>query len=226
MFVDRWEAGKQLGRLLIEKGLSGFVLYAIPSGGIPVAIGAARETGTRFELVLVKKLAYPWSPETAFGAIALDGSEVISPSILAGHELLEEEINVVRATAMKRLQEQSERLLGKRRPLIQPEKLALVVDDGIATGYTALAAVKYLRNNGCDRVGIATPVTPEDTVEALSPEVDGFYAVGIVRTPFFSVGAHYADFKQYEESELIKMLAEAQQEGLYPLVEGDEDRDG
>lgn len=186
-------------------------------------MGTAREIGCRFDLVLVKKLAYPWSPETAFGAIAMDGSEVLSPSVADRHELSPEEIEVVRASALKRLREQSSRLLGGRQPKFYSDRLSLVVDDGVATGFTTLAAVKYLRNNGCKKVGIATPVTPEDTVRALSPLVDEFYALKVVEAVFFSVGAHFRDFHQYEEAELVKMLAEARQEGIYPLAEEEPD---
>jgi putative phosphoribosyl transferase len=219
MFKNRLDAGKQLGKLLITESATDCVLYAIPSGGIPVAMGAAREMGSRFDLVLVKKLAYPWSPETAYGAIALDGSEVLSPSVSLRRELSEEEMAAVRASALQRLREQESRLLRGRKTVVLKDKRALVVDDGVATGYTTLAAVQFLRHAGYARVGIATPVAPEDTRQHLAPLVDGFFAILVVQSIFFAVGSYYEDFCQYQEEDLVKMLREAQEEGLYPLVE-------
>jgi predicted phosphoribosyltransferase len=225
MFKNRLDAGKKLGQLLSEKGVAGQALYAIPSGGIPVAIGAARETGSRFDLVLVKKLGYPWSPETAFGAIALDGSEVLSPGLLARGELSDQEIASVRASSLHRLKEQEARLLSGRKTVIPPGKHALVVDDGVATGYTTLAAVNFLRNAGFRKVGIAAPVTPEDTYHTLAPLADGFHAVKVVQSIFFAVGSYYEDFCQYEEKDLVKMLREAEDAGLYPIVAEEGKRD-
>jgi len=211
MFKNREEAGELLGEVLskIVEDKENTVLLAIPRGGVPVAYYAAKKTGIPFSMVVAKKITFPHEPEAAIGAAAPDGSYIIADGISASHPVVREAIE----RAIKEAQEKLKKYLDGREPDIKG-KTVIIVDDGIATGYTAIVAGMYARNKGAKKVILAVPVCPSDSVSRISRYFDGVICYHKADTPFFAVGAYYQDFHQVSDKELYEYLEKAEKEGL------------
>lgn len=217
-FRDRIDAGRQLGEYLKREGVTGAVLFAIPSGGIPVAMAAAEVLKTRFDIVVVKKLGLPGSQETAFGAVAFDGTVELDSGIITQAGLREPLVNELTAQGLQKVREVDVRLRGGRPFPCGTGQPALVIDDGLATGNTALVAVAALTNQRWENVGVAVPVAPSDSALRLAARLENrFYAVVIPDVPFFAVGSFYEDFHQLEPGEMQQWLRQAAARGLYPI---------
>ena len=208
LFSDRLEAGRALARELAKLGLSLPIVLALPRGGVPVAAEIARELGAPLDLLLVRKIGVPWQPELAVAAV-VDGPD---------HELVIDEDTraatgvgrgYIEAKAKEQLQEIERRrhlYLGDQVPLSVDNRTAIVVDDGIATGTSMRAALKALRRRKPAVLVLAVPVAPPDTIEALRREVDRVVCLAQPE-PFYAVGAHYDDFHQVEDDEVVATLA-------------------
>ncbi len=216
IFENREEAGKLLGKLLaqyIEKlGLSrdNTVILAIPRGGVPIAYYVSRETGIPFSLVITKKIAMPSNPEAAIGAIAPDGTFLLSSY---AYYIPEYQLEEAKEEALKEAIKKQKKYLEKEVNL--EGKNVIIVDDGIATGYTAMVAGLYAKNKGAKKVILAVPVCPEDSISRVKDVFDEVICYEKVDTPFFAVGAFYRDFHQVEDDEVKMYEEKAREEGLF-----------
>jgi putative phosphoribosyl transferase len=207
MFANRRSAGRRLGRRLRHLRDDRPVVLALPRGGVAVGSEVADLLDAPFDLMLVRKIGAPGQPELALGAIA-DGAEpeiVISARMAA--ELGVEESYIEAETMRQRdeIERRREAYVGKRpRPLLAG-KTAIVVDDGIATGSTVLAALRAIRKAGAAKVVLAVPVAPRDTIAALRGEADEIVCLEMPR-PFIAVGAHYDDFAQLSDADVVALL--------------------
>lgn len=207
-FADRREAGRQLAALLQGLDLQQPVIYALPRGGVPVGFEVAAALNAPLDLLLVRKLGAPHQPELAVGAI-VDGAEpevVLNDDIAlaSGADaayLARERSNALQEIARRRA------VYGRAAAVIDPAgRDAIVVDDGIATGATALVAVRALKRRGARRVFVATPVAPPETVERLQREADR--VICLAQPEWFAgVSAFYDDFHQLDDDEVVALLA-------------------
>lgn len=206
-FRNRSDAGAALAQALLLKKLDDAVVYALPRGGAPVGAEAARALGAPFSLILVRKLGAPGHAELAIGAIA-DGAR---PSTVVNDEIVRE-----LGVSSQYIQDKSKEALAeinRRRALfssaltpVSPEgKTAILVDDGLATGATMEAAIKAVRKAGARRIVVAVPVGPAELITRLAAIVDD---VVCLRTPspFFAVGAHYQEFPQLTDGDVLEIL--------------------
>jgi putative phosphoribosyl transferase len=210
-FRDRHEAAQALAERLAAAGYAPpLVVLALPRGGVPVGAVVARRLGAPLDLLLVRKIGAPWEPEFAVAALVDAG----------GPELVVDE-EACRAAGVdaRWLQREKQRAwdeIERRRALYRPGAVptavagatVLVVDDGVATGTTARAALAALRRRGAARVVLAVPVGAPETVAALRGEFD---AVVCLREPqpFRAVGLHYRDFAQVDDDEVLAALRDA-----------------
>jgi predicted phosphoribosyltransferase len=208
-FADRRDAGRQLAQAL--RGYTGrddVVVLALPRGGVPVAFEVARALRVPLDVFLVRKLGAPGHEELAMGAIASGGVRVLNPDIVRGLRVDSAQLEAVAAREQREL-ERRERAYrdGRAEPPLH-DRIAIVIDDGLATGATMRAAVKALRSRGPARVVVAVPVGAEDTCTTLRREAD---EVVCLRTPypFGGVGMWYDDFSQTEDDEVQQLLAAA-----------------
>lgn len=210
MFHDRREAGRLLAAEIARRGYEDPVVLALPRGGVPVAFEVAKALKAPLDLVMVRKLGVPFNPEVAAGAV-VDGA---APDIVLNEDVVRRAgmtIDDIRAIAAKELETISKRralYLKGREPVSIKGKTAIVVDDGVATGATALAALKAVRDNGAKKVVLATPVAPPDVVRRLSNVADEIVALS-TPDPFYAVGAHYRVFDQTSDEEVIALLDQA-----------------
>ncbi len=212
MFHDRREAGRQLAAEIVRRNYPDPVVLALPRGGVPVAFEVAKALRAPLDLVMVRKLGVPFNPEVAAGAV-VDGA---APDIVLNEDVVRRAgmtIDDIRAIAAKELETIRRRralYLGGRAPVSVQGKTAIVVDDGVATGATAMAALRAVRDNGAKRVVLAAPVAPPDVVHRLAGLADEVVVLSMP-DPFYAVGAHYRVFDQTADEEVIRLLDEARQ---------------
>ena len=206
-FQNRTEAGRSLAPLLAARGFVDPVIYALPRGGVPVALPIAQALRAPLDLILVRKLGVPWQPELGFGAVAegLD-QPVINHEVVAHAGLTEADMGPVLAQEKAELARRSALYLKGRARLDPKGHIVILVDDGLATGFTARAALQALRRRGAARLVLAVPVAAPESTAALMDAADEIIAV---ETEEFrgGIGASYADFHQISDTEMLEMLA-------------------
>lgn len=212
IFEDRAEAGRRLARALREDArvdLSGrIVVLAIPRGGLPVGAAVAEELGAALDAVVVRKLRSPYNPELGIGAIASDGQIRIDDDMVARLGLSPEQVDAEIADRRAAMEERVELYRRRLRPAALEGAVAIVVDDGVATGGTAKEACAVARRRGAAHVILAVPVAPRATAEALAAFAD---VVVILHQPaeFLAVGQAYASFDQLDDEAVLAALAGA-----------------
>jgi putative phosphoribosyl transferase len=204
MFRDRVDAGRRLATLLAGYRGEDAVVLGIPRGGVVTAAEVARELALPLDVVVVRKLGAPGNPEFAVGAIDEDGAVYRNPEAPVSEAWLERAAREQRDEVARRVARYRE----GRQGLEVAGRTALVVDDGIATGLTAMAAARFLRGRHADRVVLAVPVIARDSGIGLRRVVDDLVAVEEPRS-FFVVGQFYEHFPQTEDDEVIRLLAGA-----------------
>lgn len=207
MFSDRIDAGWQLADRLRAMKLARPLVFALPRGGVPVAVEIARTLGAPLDLVLVRKIGAPGNPELALGAIVEghDTQIVINEDIQrmsgAGMDYLERAY----VEQLAELERRRKRYVGDRPRLDPKGRTVVVVDDGLATGATMKAAVSALSRAEASRIVVALPVAPAQTLTELRAQADDFVCL-IPSTAFRGVGGFYRDFHQLSDEETIAML--------------------
>ncbi len=185
------------------------VVLALPRGGVPVAYEVARQLGAPLDVFLVRKLGVPWQEELAFGALASGGTKVIDWALVRQLGLSDAEIQAIIGREQSEL-ERRERAYRDGRPAVNVRnRIAILIDDGLATGSSMLAAVRALRALGPARVVVAVPVAPPSTCDRLRSEADEVVCA-YTPEPFWAVGAWYEDFTQTTDEEVRTLLAHAE----------------
>ncbi len=211
-FHDRHEAGQ-----VLAKALSGYagrpdvVVLALPRGGVPVAYEVARALDAPLDVFLVRKLGVPGQEELAMGAIASGGLRVLNPSVLSVLRVPDSVIDAVADRELAELERREQAYRDGRPPLDVRGKVAILVDDGLATGSTMRAAVAALRRLGPARIVVAVPVAAAATCAELRHEVDEVVCA-LTPEPFYAVGLWYEDFSQTTDDEVRELLARRREE--------------
>ena len=212
MFLDRVEAGRQLAEALIDLRdcPDPIVVLAIPRGGVVVAREVARALHASFDICLTHKIGAPGNPELAIGAVAGDGTTILDEflihSLQVPRQYLEAELQYWKIELARR----AEAYRSGRARVPVKDRVAIVIDDGVATGSTLIAALRSTRAAGAKSLIAAVPVGPHDTIKrVLSREAD---RVVCLRAPheFYAVGAFYRHFEQVCDEEVIEAMNNAQ----------------
>lgn len=207
IFSDRTDAGRRLATLLAKYQTQQGVVYALPRGGVIVALEVARLLGWPLDLVIARKIGHPAQPEYAIAAVTEAGEIAANAREVdrVDPQWFERAVAAQRAEASRRHQV----YLGKRQAPDVRDKVAIVIDDGIATGLTVRAALMALRARQPSRLVLAVPVAPADAASDLSDLVDEIVAVDLPHSFLGSVGNYYRDFHQVSDEEVIAALGEA-----------------
>jgi predicted phosphoribosyltransferase len=205
-FRDRIEAGRVLAGLLRRYARDpNVIVLALPRGGVPVAFEVARELDAPLDVFLVRKLGMPGHEEYAIGAIASGGVRVINEEAVQAFRITDIELSAVTAEEAAELERRERRYRGDRPPPRIAGRTVILVDDGLATGYSMRAAVAALRQQGPARIVIAVPVAAPETCRELGAEVDDIVCA-ITPEPFQAVGLWYVDFEQTSDEEVHDLL--------------------
>jgi putative phosphoribosyl transferase len=204
-FDDRRHAGKVLAEMVADARPESPVVLALPRGGVPVAYEVSQALGCPLDVLVVKKVGVPGQPELAMGAVGEQGVTIVHRPVVSAVGVsgpaLEAAIDQSRADL--------EAAVGRYRPEKPPEEIegrtAVIVDDGLATGSTARAAVAVARARGAGSVWLAAPVAPPSTVAEMSGLVDRLLIPSRPRR-FVAVGNWYRDFRQTTDAEVVSML--------------------
>jgi putative phosphoribosyl transferase len=211
-FSDRVEAGGRLAEALGDfTGKKNLLVLGLPRGGVPVAAEVARRLGAELDVFVVRKLGVPGQGELAFGAVASGGVRVLNPDVVGSLGLNEAEIEAVSERELKELRRREELYRGQRVFPSVHGRTVILVDDGLATGATMLAAARAVRAMHPHLLVVAVPVAPREINEELLHTADRF--VSLARPAnFYAVGQWYRDFRQIEDEEVTEFLAAAREE--------------
>lgn len=208
-FADRAEAGRVLaGKLSAYAGRDDVIVLALPRGGVPVAWEVASTLHLPLDVFVVSKLGTPWNRELAMGAIAERGVQVLDLSIVKALCLSDEDIQEVAAAARKELEYREELYRSGRLPLDLAGETVILVDDGIATGCSILAAIAAIRRQNAARVVVAVPVAPAFGCAAIRMEADELISVAEPET-FLAVSQWYEDFTQISDEDVRRLVESA-----------------
>ena len=208
-FFNRTEAGQILAENLSNyANREDVVVLALPRGGVPVAAEVAKRLNAPLDVFVVRKLGLPGHPELAMGAIASGGVRVFNGEVVNALRIPDEVIDAVSGQELIELQRREKAYRADRPPLDVEGKTVIVVDDGVATGSTMLAAVAALRQLNAARIVVAAPVIAASTFSEMKRAADEVAAV-LVPEHFYAVGQWYEDFSQTSDEEVRALLGQA-----------------
>jgi predicted phosphoribosyltransferase/dienelactone hydrolase len=207
-YDDRVDAGRQLARRLEYLSGQDVVVLGLPRGGVPVAFEVAQALQAPLDVLVVRKLGVPFQPELAFGAIGEDGVRVLNDAVVRETHLDGDDMDTVERKQQAELRRRAERFRRGRDRIALTGRIALIVDDGIATGATAKAACQVARAHGASKVVLAVPIGPDDIVARFAGYAD---EVVCLETPayFYAVGQGYRNFTQTSDDEVVALLDRA-----------------
>lgn len=205
---DRRQAGRELARHLEHLRAEQPVVVGLPRGGVPVAAEVAAALDAPLDVILVRKLGVPFQPELAMGAIGEDGVRVLDDHLLAATGITADQVARVERRERAELDRRAATYRACRPRVPLAGRTVVIVDDGLATGATARAAIQVARAEGARRVVLAVPVAPRDTVDDLAAVADEVVAAATPE-PFLAVGTWYQDFAQVSDAEVESILEAA-----------------
>jgi putative phosphoribosyl transferase len=208
-FRNRTDAGQRLAEALMPYRDKRPVVLALPRGGVPVAAEVARALRAPLDLVLVRKIGVPYQPELAMGAV-VDGPEplvVRNEDVVRISGVSEADFDAVRAAEMEEIKRRRSRYLGGRSHPDLASRVVIVIDDGVATGATTRAALRAVRARDPQRLILAIPVAPSETLGELAGEADEIVCLEDYES-FMAIGGYYSDFRQIGDEEVRAILAE------------------
>lgn len=207
VFVDRTNAGQELAARLSGYRGQPIHLFAIPAGGVPVAAEIGRSLSIPLDLIIVRKIQLPWTTEAGFGALDPGGQAIFNQDLLRRMPLSPEEIEAQVKKTAAAMRQREERFRGGRPYARLDGQTALVVDDGLASGYTMRAALQFLRSQGAGKLIAAVPTGSERTVRDLLPLTDELYCLNVRGGFSFAVADAYENWYDLTEEEVLTILA-------------------
>jgi len=207
VFKDRFHAGELLSEMLKrDLSLEDAILLAIPAGGIPVGYEISCRLNIPMDVVIVRKLQIPWDPEAGFGAISSDGEIVLNERLVKRLGLSQEVVEEVAEKTLRIVRDRSEKFRRVKPMLEIRGKTAILVDDGLASGYTMLAAIRSTKKRNPRRVVVAVPTASTAAIELVSREVDKILCLNIRGGPFFAVADAYREWRDLTDEEVVEIL--------------------
>ncbi|MFA5881986.1 MAG: phosphoribosyltransferase family protein, partial [Eubacteriales bacterium] len=202
-FENRKDAGEKLSRVLQKYKNEDTVILGIPRGGVVLAAEVAKNLGTPFDVIIPRKIGAPHNPEVAIGAVTQDGTVIKDEAMVQLLGISDNQIEILANKVAGEISRRVNAYRGGRPGLELAGKTVIVVDDGIATGFTVQAALKSVRNMDPRRLVLAVPVMPADKVRLLRDKVDELVYLHAPEL-FYAVGQFYMEFDQVSDQEVIE----------------------
>jgi putative phosphoribosyl transferase len=208
VFVDRFDAGLQLAEMLRDDTRPDSLVLAIPSGGVPIGRAIAQTLKMDLDLVLVRKVQIPWNTEAGFGAVNMDSDLILNEHLLSLLNLSDEQVERQVQETMAIIYERNKKFR-RNRPFPEiADRAVIVVDDGLASGYTMRAALVFLRKRIPGPITVAVPTGSADTVKMLLAEVDTLFCLNIRESYPYAVAAAYRNWYDLEDDDVLALLNE------------------
>jgi len=206
VFADRSDGGRQLAEMLRDIAKPESLVLAIPSGGVPVGLEIAEALALNFDLVLVRKVQIPWNTEAGFGAVNMDSDLFINEHLLSRLNLSSDQIERQVKSTMATI-EQRNRKFRQNKPFPDiAARSVILVDDGLASGYTMRAAIAYLRKRKPGSINVAVPTGSADTVKMLLREVDTLCCLNIRESYPYAVASAYRNWYDLEDEDVHELI--------------------
>lgn len=206
VFKDRRDAGARLAEAFRGLVSWGALVLAVPAGGVPVAVEVASRLGLELDVAVVRKALYPWTTEAGFGAVAWDGRILLNEEAVEAAGLTREVVEAKLEEARRSVEERLRKLRGGREPLRVEGREVVLIDDGLATGYTMLAAVEAAKAMGAARVVVASPTASTSAVRLLQPRVDLLVVLNVRGGWLYAVADAYVEWRDLSDDEVAELL--------------------
>lgn len=215
VFEDRTDGGRRLATTLSSLPMAAEpVICAIPAGGVPPGLEVARALKAPLRMAVVRKVQIPWNPEAGFGAVTWDGRVFLNRGLMAGLHLSDAEVSAAIAKAKSNVAERLEKFSGGRQEPGLKGRTAILIDDGLATGYTMLAAIEAARAESPRKVIVAVPTGSLHAVNFIARRADLVVCLNIRTSPTFAVAQAYERWHDLTDLEVQELLVQARDMGL------------
>jgi predicted phosphoribosyltransferase len=218
VFADRADAGGVLAAMLAPRfdARPGALVLAVPAGGVPVSLPIAQQLALPLDVAVVSKITLPWSTESGYGAVAFDGSVHLNEPLVRRLGLSEAEVEAGVARTREKVMRRVDELRGERSYAAIAGSDAVLVDDGLASGFTMRAAIAALRAAGAARVTVAAPTAYESSARAIAGSVEAIYCANVRTGRHYAVADAYATWSDVDEATARTMLAALRTPGQVP----------
>ena len=206
VFRDRVHAGELLASRLKPYIGKDSIVLAIPSGGVPVGNTISKELGLQMDLIIVRKLPIPYNTEAGFGSMSWNGEVKLNKELVYQLQLSDSDIDPIIADVKRDLDKRMEIFRGKRPFPELKNKTAIIVDDGLASGYTLLAAISSVKRLSPAKIIVAVPTASKNAIDLVAPYVDEIFCLNIRETSIFAVADAYKEWHDLTEQEVLKIL--------------------
>jgi len=206
VFRDRVHAGELLASKLKPYVGKDSIVLVIPSGGVPIGSTIAKELGLQMDLIIVRKLPIPYNTEAGFGSMSWNGEVKLNEKLVEQLQLSDPEIDSIIRDVKSELDKRMEIFRGNRPFPELKGKTAIIVDDGLASGYTLLAAISSVKKLSPARIIVAVPTASKNAVDLLAPYVDEIFCLNIRETKIFAVADAYQEWHDLTQQEVLKLL--------------------
>jgi putative phosphoribosyl transferase len=207
IFQNREHAGTVLADMMTQYKDTDSIVFGIPAGGVPVAASVASKLNLNLDVAVVSKITLPWNTEAGYGAVAYDGTVELNTEVLSQIGLTDDQIKTGIEKAKIKVERRFKEFRGvKTFPDIGKYNIILV-DDGVASGFTMLVAVEALKKTGASKIIVATPTAHLQSLELIAPEVDKIYSANIRSGWGFAVADAYRNWYDVSEGEVIEIMS-------------------
>jgi putative phosphoribosyl transferase len=206
VFKDRTDAGRLLAKRISPFVAPDFLVLAIPAGGIPVALEVARELKLPLDLMIVRKIQIPGNTEAGFGAVGPDGEVIFNEDLLRGLRLSKKEIEEQVERTRKGVEARVRQFRGMRPFPEGTGRTVILIDDGLASGYTMGEAVRFLRRKQAGKILVAVPTAPQSTIDRLLPLVEEIHCLNVRTSYPFAVAEAYRNWYDLSDREALELL--------------------
>lgn len=217
LFTDRKDAGEKLAPRLARYQNSQAIVLGIPRGGVKVAAPIARALSLPLDVIVVRKLPIPWSPETGMGAVTAEGLVILDEPLVQQLGIQPAHIDNIARKVRQEIERRTHTYRGDRQYPQLKGRTVVIVDDGLATGYTMLAAVKSARHQEAGKIVVAVPVASAHSATRVEAEADDFIALAVAETWTFAVASYYRYWTDPSDSEIVALLDQASSAGESPV---------
>ncbi|HEY8891898.1 MAG TPA: phosphoribosyltransferase family protein [Clostridium sp.] len=207
MFLDRKDAGEKLTDSLEKFKDEDVIVLAVPRGGLQIAFDTIKRFGFKWDLIIPRKIGAPHNKEVAIGVVSVDGSYFINNQYVEMLNISQEYIDKEVSEQINEIKRRMKEYRGKDTFPEVKGKTVIIMDDGIATGFTILAVIKAVKKQGAKKIILAIPVGQRETIEEFKELVDEVVCL-YIPNEFYAVGSYYEDFKQVTDEEVFKIINE------------------